>query len=168
MSFFQDLRYAIRLLVKDKWFTLVAATALALGIGVNNTVFTFVNAVLIRGLPFDDPSGDRLRGWMGIDRATFYGNLAIAQQRAKDIVSSQFNFDPGDLAFIATNAIHTDHDQLMTGSAGASYLWQQTRFSIDLLAALKQFPLLDRQADRLGPLRLKGRRAPTFRAAEGG
>jgi len=55
MSFLQDLRYAVRLLVKDKWFTLVAATALALGIGVNNTVFTFVNAVLIRGLPFDDP-----------------------------------------------------------------------------------------------------------------
>src|SRR5438876_8010065 len=55
MSFWQDLRFAARLLVKDKWFTLVAATALALGIGVNNTVFTFVNAVLIRGLPFDEP-----------------------------------------------------------------------------------------------------------------
>jgi predicted permease len=55
MSFWQDLRYAVRLLIKDKWFTLVAAVALALGIGVNATVFTFVNAVLIRGLPFDDP-----------------------------------------------------------------------------------------------------------------
>jgi len=53
MSFVQDLRYAIRLLLKDRWFTAVAATALALGIGVNSTVFTFVNAVLIRGLPFD-------------------------------------------------------------------------------------------------------------------
>jgi uracil-DNA glycosylase len=29
------------------------------------------------GLPFDDPSGDRLRGWLGIDRATFYGHPAI-------------------------------------------------------------------------------------------
>ena len=55
MGLWQDARFAVRLLVKDKWFTLVAATALALGIGVNNTVFTFVNAVLIRGLPFDDP-----------------------------------------------------------------------------------------------------------------
>jgi putative ABC transport system permease protein len=54
MGLWQDLQFAARLLVKDKWFTLVAATALALGIGVNATVFTFVNAVLIRGLPFRD------------------------------------------------------------------------------------------------------------------
>jgi putative ABC transport system permease protein len=51
----QDITFGARLLIKDKWFTLVAAAALALGIGVNATVFTFVNAVLIRGLPFDDP-----------------------------------------------------------------------------------------------------------------
>src|SRR5436309_5203804 len=55
MNLMQDLRFAIRLLVKDRWFTLVAVLALALGIGVNATVFTFVNAVLIRGLPFNDP-----------------------------------------------------------------------------------------------------------------
>jgi putative ABC transport system permease protein len=55
MSLWQDLRYAVRLLIKNRWFTIVAATALALGIGVNTAVFTFVNAVLIRGLPFDDP-----------------------------------------------------------------------------------------------------------------
>src|SRR5262245_29630605 len=51
----QDVRFAARLLVKDRWFTLAAATALALGIGANAAVFTFVNAALIRGLPFDDP-----------------------------------------------------------------------------------------------------------------
>jgi hypothetical protein len=65
---------------------------------------------------------------------SFYGNLAIAQQKAKDIVSGQFNFDPGDLAYISTNAIHTDHDQMMTASAGASYLLHDTRFSVDVLA----------------------------------
>jgi predicted permease len=58
MGLWQDLQFALRLLVKDKWFTLIATLALAFGIGVNATVFTFVNAVLIRGLPFDDP--DRL------------------------------------------------------------------------------------------------------------
>ena len=55
MTLLQDVRYACRLLIKDPWFTLVAALALGLGIGLNTTVFTFVNAVLIRGLPFDHP-----------------------------------------------------------------------------------------------------------------
>ncbi len=62
MALWQDIRYAARLLIKDRWFTLVAATALALGIGVNATVFTFVNAVLLRGLPFENP--DRIM-WVG-------------------------------------------------------------------------------------------------------
>jgi predicted permease len=66
MTLWQDVRYAARLLAKDRWFTLVAATALALGIGVNNTVFTFVNAVLLRGLPFDSP--DRIM-WIGTRNA---------------------------------------------------------------------------------------------------
>jgi outer membrane receptor protein involved in Fe transport len=68
------------------------------------------------------------------DGLSLYGNLAVAQQKAKDIVSAQFNFTPDDLAFIRDNAIHTDHDQLITASAGASYLWKDTRFSADLIS----------------------------------
>jgi predicted permease len=58
MSLFQDLRYAIRLLLKDRWFTAVAALVLALGIGANNAVFTIVNGVLLRGMPF--PNSEQL------------------------------------------------------------------------------------------------------------
>jgi len=65
MALWQDLRFAVRLLIKDRWFTTVAVIALALGIGVNATVFTFVNAVLIRGLPFKDP--DRILSFGGTD-----------------------------------------------------------------------------------------------------
>src|SRR5688572_23687526 len=50
----QDLRFALHLIVKDRWYSAVAIIALALGIGVNATVFTLVNAVLIRGLPYKD------------------------------------------------------------------------------------------------------------------
>ena len=55
MDLWQDIRFGARLLVKARWFTLAAGTALALGIGANTTVFTLVNAVLFRQLPFDDP-----------------------------------------------------------------------------------------------------------------
>ena len=49
-----DLRFALHLVVKERWYSVVAVVALALGIGVNATVFTLVNAVLIKGLPFKD------------------------------------------------------------------------------------------------------------------
>jgi predicted permease len=55
MSVWQDVRFALRLLWKDRWFTAVAALALSLGIGVNAAVFTIVNGILLRGLPFDQP-----------------------------------------------------------------------------------------------------------------
>ena len=50
----RDLRFALHLIVKERWYSAVAVVALALGIGMNATVFTLVNAVLIRGLPFKD------------------------------------------------------------------------------------------------------------------
>src|SRR5688500_1097107 len=54
-SILQDVRFAARRLVKDRWFTVAAVIALALGIGANSAVFTLVNAVLLRGLPVDNP-----------------------------------------------------------------------------------------------------------------
>jgi predicted permease len=54
----QDLRFAVRLLAKDRWYSAAAITALALGIGANAAGFTIVNAALLRGLPYED--ADRL------------------------------------------------------------------------------------------------------------
>jgi len=49
----RDLRFAVRLLAKDRRFTALAVAVLGLGIGVNNTQFILVNAICIRGLPIE-------------------------------------------------------------------------------------------------------------------
>jgi len=54
-AFLQDLRYAVRTLVKNPGFAALTITCLALGIGVNSTIFSVVDTVAIRPLPFREP-----------------------------------------------------------------------------------------------------------------
>ena len=63
----QDLRFALRLLFKERWFAAAAVLALGLGIGLASTAFTVYNAVLVRGLPVEDADRIMALGMRGAD-----------------------------------------------------------------------------------------------------
>ena len=54
-TFLQDVRYAFRTLSRSRMFALIAVACLAIGIGVNTTIFSVVNAILLRPFDFRDP-----------------------------------------------------------------------------------------------------------------
>jgi predicted permease len=73
----RDFRYALRNLRRAPGFSVVAVAALALGIGVNTTFFTIVDAICLRGLPIDEP--DRVMYLGTRDAANRPGNLSYAE-----------------------------------------------------------------------------------------
>jgi outer membrane receptor protein involved in Fe transport len=62
-----------------------------------------------------------------------YGNVAWARQIGTNIVSNQYLFAQDELNYIATHYIYTDHSQVLTASAGASYKWYDTTFTASMI-----------------------------------
>jgi len=90
-TLFQDTGYGLRVLAKNPGFTAVAVLTLALGIGANTAIFSVVNAVLLRGLPYRD--ADRLVMVFGSNPAWGQDRIPLCVADFEDWKASNHAFD---------------------------------------------------------------------------
>ena len=87
----QDMRYGLRLLWKSPGFTIVAMLSLALGVGANTAIFSIVNAVLLRSLPFSHP--DRLVKIVANNRGVGAQDIGLSVPELDDLRTRAGVFD---------------------------------------------------------------------------
>ena len=115
-SILQDLRYAARRLVRDRRFTLAAVAALALGIGATSAVFTLVNAVILRSLPFAEP--DRIM-WLGT-RDAKGGEFGVSEPDFEDWRRATRTFS--GIALMQMGTVNFSADQRAPDQYDAVYI----------------------------------------------
>src|SRR5205823_5702607 len=69
-QFLQDLRYALRAMIHNRAFTMLAALSLALGIGANTAIYSCIDSILMRSLPVSDPASLIILNWHSRGRAS--------------------------------------------------------------------------------------------------
>ena len=129
----KDLRYGVRMLMKRPGFTAVAIIALALGIGANTAIFSVVNAVLLKPLPFSDP--DRLIRIYETDK---HRGLTQGSASYPDFA----DWRDQNHVFERIAAFH-DGSHILTGGDDAVRL-QGAVVSADMFALLGATPILGR------------------------
>jgi predicted permease len=137
----QDIRYALRTLVKNPGFTVVAVLTLALGIGANTALFSVVNGVLLNPLPFSAP--DQL--------VTLYANR-VHLERASISYPNFLDWQRENHSFASLAAFRPD-DFNLTGAGDAEHI-RGEMVSADLFSTLGVKPVIGRsfssEEDRLG------------------
>ena len=137
----QDLRYGLRMLAKNPGFTAVAVIALALGIGANTAIFSVVNGVLLRPLPYQDP--DRLMRLS--ESSPDFGTMSVAYPNFVDWKDQNRSF--------AGLAAFRWEDYDVTGGGQPEHL-SGKMVSADFFRVLGIKPVLGRdfdpRTDRLG------------------
>src|SRR5437763_13142613 len=88
---FQDVQYGLRLLWKSPGFTIVAVLSLALGVGANTAIFSIVNAVLLRSLPFSHP--ERLVKFIASTRGVGGRDIGFSVPELDDLSIRAAGFD---------------------------------------------------------------------------
>jgi len=99
-SLLQDLKYGTRMLAKSPGFCLAALLTLALGIGANTIIFSIVNSVLLRPLPYKNP--DQLVAISGTNTETGLGSVLVSYTRFQQLEQQSRILD-GVAGFIALN-----------------------------------------------------------------
>ena len=105
--FWHDLRFGARLLAKDRAFTATAVLTMALGIGANTAIFSLVNTVLLKPLPY--PESDRLvMAWEQNPHRGWYENIVSAAnfldwQKQNDVFTGMAAFESNNLTLTGEN-----------------------------------------------------------------
>ena len=119
----QDLRYSIRMLVKNPGYTAVALLTLALGIGANSAIFSVVNGVLLRPLSFNDP--DSLALIRATNREKGIATHHVSHLDALDWKAQSQSFD--DIALMAYwtfNLTEVEEPEHIQGALATPNLFQ--------------------------------------------
>lgn len=122
----QDLRYAVRILFKSPGFTTVALLTLALGIGVNSAIFSVVNAIVLRPLPY--PDSHQLMVIWGNLHKTGLEEIEISALELRDFQQQSQAFDQiGAYSIEGLNLTGVDQPERLRGAAISANMFPTLR-----------------------------------------